>query len=156
MIKRQKKQYSMKKVHWSCISHAMPTSTILWIISALVVTNCTIFFFVPFILRISLAIHRKTTLSGFIFDDLWLSHDYFFFVSYFFHFFLILFIEHSTQIYTLSPIQCLWLFLHAYFFFFGGICRENWKEEKRKEKSNINDTNTCFISIYRDMWAWEQ
>jgi hypothetical protein len=124
------------------------------------------YFFVPFILRNFLTIHRKTTLSGFIFDDLSLSHDYFFcflFLSFFSN--LVYRTQHTIYIPCLLCMSVT--FLHAYFFFFGGIayiCRENWKEERKGERKVILTTPTLalfpsiYLSIYLscDMWAWEQ
>lgn len=82
----------------------MPASTILFESYRLVVT---IFFF-HFRNKYVFPYHtQRTTLSGFIFVDLSLSHDYFFVLIFFP--FLILFIESD--------------FLHAYIFFFRG--REN-------------------------------
>lgn len=81
----------------------------------------------------------------------------FFFVSYFFHFFLILFIEHSIQyIYPVS-YPCLWLFFMLISFFLRVYAEKIERKRKGKKKVILTTpTLALFPSIYRNMWAWEQ
>lgn len=168
MIKRHKKQYSKKKVHLSCIScHANIHHSLNHICSCCY--HCTIFFFCSFpFYEFPYDTQKNNTLGIHIRWFMAVTWLFFFFVSYFFHFFSnLVYRTQHTEMY-IPCLLCLWLFFMLISFFLfcsGGISSHTYAEKierKRERKSNINDTNTCFISIYlsiyiyHDMWAWEQ